>query len=248
VEYLDADALDRLDARAFRRRRPYPWANPEGLLRREGFEKLLASPPEVSRFEAHFGVPRAHGQTPHDRYALDYTPELDVPAPWHAFVAELRGPVYRRFLRRMLGTGAFRLVFHWHYAPRGASISPHCDNRRKLASHIFYLNDDAEWDPDWGGQTLVLDDGGRMSRRSAPGFDAFDAVHASASTGNRSLLFACGPHSWHGMREIRCPEGRMRRVFIAVVLRDPLWERLRRRLAGRLPGRGRRQGPAPAPG
>jgi len=233
VEYLDPAALDRIDARAFRRRRPYPWVNPEGPLRPKAYETLVANAPDLSLFEARFGVPRAHGQTPHDRYALEYTPDLAIPTPWHDFVTELCGPAYRRFLRRMLGTGAFRLVFHWHYAPRGTSISPHCDNRRKLGSHLFYLNDEAEWDPAWGGQTLVLDDGGRMSRRSAPDFDAFDAVHESASTGNRSLLFACGEHSWHGMRELRCPEGRMRRVFIAVVLRDPLRERVRRRLPWR---------------
>jgi hypothetical protein len=34
--------------------------------------------------------------------------------------------------------------------------------------------------------------------------------------GNRSPLFARKEHSWHGVREIRCPEGHMRKVFIVV--------------------------------
>jgi hypothetical protein len=35
--------------------------------------------------------------------------------------------------------------------------------------------------------------------------------------GNRSLLFARQGNSWHGVREIRCPEDRMRKVFIVVI-------------------------------
>ena len=35
--------------------------------------------------------------------------------------------------------------------------------------------------------------------------------------GNRSLLFARGESSWHGVREIRCPPDRYRKVFIVVV-------------------------------
>ena len=52
-----------------------------------------------------------------------------------------------------------------------ATCSPHCDAVWKLGSHIFYFNED--WNPGWGGETLVLDDGGRFSRRSAPDFDDF---------------------------------------------------------------------------
>jgi len=34
----------------------------------------------------------------------------------------------------------------------GCAVSPHCDAVRKLATHIFYFNTEADWDPGWGGR------------------------------------------------------------------------------------------------
>jgi hypothetical protein len=96
-------------------------------------------------------------------------------------------------------------------------VSPHCDARHKIGSHIFYFNTEEDWDPSWGGETLILDDGGRFDRRSAPRFDEFDRVITAPALGNCSLLFARRANSWHGVREIRCPEGAYRKVFIVVL-------------------------------
>jgi len=215
MNYLDRDALDALDARDFRSRRPYPWLSPTALLTEGGFLELAAALPPVSRFTEVFGKARKHGQKPHDRYALEWEPGLELPRPWCEFIDELRGEVYRDFLARMLGTPV-RLRFHWHYTPRGCSVSPHCDARRKIGSHIFYFNPVGEWDPAWGGQTLVLDDRGTFHRDSNPDFDAFDCVAASEVTGNSSFLFLRNGNSWHGVREVTAPEGLFRRVFIVV--------------------------------
>jgi hypothetical protein len=217
TSYLDFDRLAAFDAGAFRRTRPYPWANPARLLTDEGYAALRRTLPEPSQFTESFGVARSHGQMPHDRLTLEYRDDLPVARPWHEFVAELRGPEYRRFIRRTFDRSRFRLNFHWHYTPNGCSVSPHCDARRKLGSHIFYLNNEEDWDPSWGGETLVLDDGGRFSHASAPKFDDFDAVISSDAMGNRSLLFARAGNSWHGVREIRCPPGKYRKVFIVVI-------------------------------
>jgi hypothetical protein len=219
VHYLNFDKLDALDAAAFRTAEPYPWSNPADLLTAEGYTRLLESLPDVEEFENRFGVQRAHGQQSHDRWALEYRDDLDVDHAWHDFVAELRGPEYRAFVSRMFPGAAFRLSFHWHYTPRGCSVSPHCDNRRKLGSHLFYLSDDKDWDPAWGGETLILDDADGLERRSAPGFDDFREIISAEALGNRSLLFHTGPGSWHGVRKITCPEGIMRKVFIVVINR-----------------------------
>jgi hypothetical protein len=216
--YLDPDRLAALDARAFRSARPYPHVNPAGLLTAGAHARLSATLPDVALFEERFGVPRKHGQASHDRYTLEHEDGLALAEPWRAFLAELRGGAYRAFLRRMLGVRLFDLQYHWHYAPAGCSISPHCDSPRKLGSHIFYFNDPA-WRPEWGGQTLVLDDNGRFERRSAPAFDAFEREIASEVCGNQSFLFARRESSWHGMRPLRCPDGHMRRVFIVVINR-----------------------------
>jgi hypothetical protein len=218
MRFLDETRLAEVEERAFQQRRPYPWINPEGLLRDEAFELLSKAAPNVAHFEASFGQQRAHGQKNHDRYNLEYErADPHVPQIWHEFAAELRAEPYERFIRRLFGTRSFRLRFHWHYAPRSCQVSPHCDSKSKLGSHIFYLNREEEWDSSWGGETLVLDDGGRFSRRSAPEFSDFDDVIHAQTLGNRSFVFQRGEHSWHGVEEIRCPEGQMRKVFIVSI-------------------------------
>ncbi len=216
MQYLNLRRLEAIDAAAFRATKPYPWLNPEGILTDAGYERLLQTLPDPALFRASFGMKRLHGQKSHDRLTLDYSPDLPIDDAWHAFARELNGEVYRRFLTRLFGRGFFKLEMHWHYTPRGCSVSPHCDSRRKLGSHIFYFSDPSTWDASWGGETLILDDNGRFPANSAPEFSDFDAATVPEALGNRSLIFARAPHSWHGVRELTCPEGVYRKVFIVV--------------------------------
>jgi len=217
MSYLDFDRLEALDSKSFRAARPFPWINPQGLLSEDGYLRLLDTLPPVSSFSRIFGKRRSYGQQSHNRLALEYSPDLELAEPWREFINELESKRYAAFLQRMFGRRGLKLSFHWHYTPRGCSVSPHCDAAHKLGSHIFYLNREDQWDPHWGGETVVLDDNGRFDHKSAPAFEDFDSAVGSEATGNRSLLFARGAKSWHGVREITCPEGQYRKVFIAVV-------------------------------
>ncbi len=217
MRYLDLERLKAIDVSRFRATKPYPWVNPEKLLTDEGFGALYENLPDLPLFNREFGVQRSHGQYPHDRLALEYRDDLPISRHWHDFVAELGALDYRRFMRRMYDMRFLSLTFHWHYTPNGCSVSPHCDALRKLGSHIFYFNTGQDWEEDWGGQTLVLDDLGQFPRKSAPRFQDFSREVAAQGIGNRSLIFARGESSWHGVREIKCPEGRFRKVFIVVV-------------------------------
>ncbi len=238
MQYLDYDRLAELSETEFQQTHPFPWMNPAGLLTEAGYERLMNNLPRVDQMTPSFGKKRSHGQQPHDRYALEYNEALDVAQPWHDFVAELKSDAYYEFIKRMFGRGRFKFNFHWHYAPNGASVSPHCDATRKLGSHIFYLSSPETWQPEWGGDTVILDDGGRFPRKSAPKFEDFDRAYAGESIGNYSLLFQRQERSWHGVREINCPEGRYRKVFI-VVINDRLRAGLRT-FAGKLKGEARR--------
>lgn len=232
MTYLDYDRLAALDPVAYQTRDPYPYANPEGLLHEEGYRKLIENLPPIEMFEKVEGKQRAHGQQPHDRLALEYEDGLPLPSPWQEFIDELRDGPYVKLMSRLVGVPDIALRFHWHWATRGNSVSPHCDALRKYGSHIFYLNTADDWDPAWGGETLVLDDSGRFPRSSAPDFDAFDRIiHADAGR-NRSFIFTRRGDSWHGVQEITCPEGRYRKVFI-VVLNKPDWRQRVARLLGR---------------
>ncbi|MCI0431761.1 MAG: hypothetical protein L0210_14620, partial [Rhodospirillales bacterium] len=217
MKYINESVMNGLDAAAFQQQRPYPWLNPEGFLTADGFARLADSLPEPELFDKRFGEKRKHGQAPHDRLALEYRPDLPLAQPWRDFVDELRSPTYRGFLERMFGRRALRLVLHWHYTPNGCSVSPHCDARRKLGSHIFYFNTEKDWQPDWGGETLILDDNGRFVPDSAPKFEDFDRIMPAKAIGNSSLLFMRREQSWHGVREIRCPPDHLRKVFIVVI-------------------------------
>lgn len=228
MNYLNYEKLASIETDAFRHRRPYPWINPAGVLTEAGYRRLLETQPDLPLFEANFGKQRAHGQRSHDRYTLEYREDLEVAQPWKDFVAELKGQPYLGFLKRLFAVRTLALNFHWHYTPSGCVVSPHCDARHKLGSHIFYLNTPQDWDPDWGGETLVLDDGGRLSCKSAPAFDDFERIVRSETLGNCSLLFARTDHSWHGVNEIRCPQGALRKVFIVVANRADPVTRLKR--------------------
>jgi len=232
MTYLDFERLEQLDPAEYQSRKPYPWVNPEGLLTDEGFRSLHETLPDVSIFEKSFGKARRGGQKSHDRFTLEYKDGVALSRPWQGFLEELRSDRYRDALRRLLGVHALRLSFHWHYAPSGCSVSPHCDAPRKLGSHIFYFNTADDWDPSWGGETVVLDDGGRFDRDSAPEFEDFDSAESSQSIGNWSLIFSRRGNSWHGVRPVQCPEGAMRKVFIVVINNDSLRYRIRNAIRG----------------
>ncbi len=217
MTYVDTDRLTAIgaEAPAFLERQPYPWLGMQGVIREDGFRRLCAELPALELFEQQFGHARGHGQQGHDRYALQYNPRLDssLSPAWREFIAELQGDEYAAFLRRMYGLSPHErivLSMHWHFAPNGASVSPHTDARRKIGSHIFYFNTEQDWDPAWGGQTVVLDDGGDRAAHSSPDFDDMPQVAMSTILGNQSFMFKRTEHSWHAVRPITCPPGALR--------------------------------------
>jgi len=218
--FIDPEGLRAFDVTGFHGQSPFPWATWYEPVRRERYAELRRSLPKPEAFRRVAGRLRRFGQRPHDRYVLDYRSDLPVAPCWHEFVAELQGAAYRELIARLLGTGAFRLNFHWHFTPRGCSVSPHCDAEWKLGSHIFYFNTEFDWDAAWGGSTVILDDAGQISHRSAPDFDDFATTHDEPCIGNRSMLFARTDHSWHGVRPLTSPDGALRKVFIVEFLKD----------------------------
>ena len=230
MAYLNFDRLNVIDPAIFQAQKPYPWINPQELITPDGYQQLLTSLPDVSLLEGRFGEKRAHGQQSHDRYTLEYHDGLPLAKPWKEFMEELHGKRYHDFLKGLLGVSSLELNFHWHYTPNGCSVSPHCDAKHKLGSHIFYFNTEADWDPAWGGETVVLETNKQLNRKSAPKFEDFDRAISSKALGNYSFLFARKEPSWHGVREIQCPPDRMRKVFIVVINRFTPLDRLGRLL------------------
>ena len=233
MNYIDFDRLDALSTEEFSAARPYPSWNPQGLLTDEGFQALLDNMPGMDLFDEKFGKERRAGQKPHDRYSLEYRPDTQVAQPWQEFIAELRSDRYRGHIARLLEARKIEFRFHWHYTPTGANVSPHCDARREHGSQLFYFNSSADWDPAWGGETLLLDDGDGLDYNSAPTLEEFASVHRLDGFGNYSALLKRCDHGWHAVRPIECPEDKLRRVFIIVVYPDSLFWKVRDRVVGK---------------
>jgi len=235
--FINGQVMASIDAAGFQAQRPYPWANPQYFIQPGRYGELLDSLPPLTQFRAFFGKTRKHGQGSHDRYVLDYERGMALAPAWRECVEELCGAQYRRFICGLLGVSSVRFRFHWHFTPRGGEVTPHCDSRGKIGSQIFYLNTERDWQWDWGGETVILDDGGRFPADSAPGFDDFDEEIRAQTRDNRSLIFGRRGNSWHGVRPIRCPGDHHRKVFIVVFeehrpLRTAL-KKARRLAAGR---------------
>lgn len=217
MEYLNRAILQALSAEGFREQQPYPWTNLANTLTPEGYEALRQSMPDTSQAEKQVGKKRAYGQAPHNRFLLHYRPGVEVAQPWKEFLAELQGPVYMDFLRRVLGPREFIPTFEWYYAWEGCAVSPHCDAVRKLATQIFYFNTEADWNPGWGGEILILDSERQFKAHSGPSFDDLKVAASLRPSGNGSLLFQRTPHSWHGVKPLQCPEGQLRKLFIVTI-------------------------------
>ncbi len=80
---------------------------------------------------------------------------------------------------------------------------------------------------------LILDDGGRFHPNSARNFEDFDRALGSRALGNYNLPCARKGNSWHGVCEIRSPQGALRKVFIVVITHLRLASRIRDFLLGR---------------
>lgn len=233
MRFINFDKLEQITREDFEAIKPYPYANEKGLLTDEGFQALLDNMPDLSLFAQNVGKKRRAGQAPHDRYSLEYAPDTPVPQPWQAFIRELCSDRYRKNISRILGAGKIGFRFHWHYTPAGCWVSPHTDSPREYGSHLFYFNAEGDWDPNWGGDTLVLDDGGRLDYDSAPRLEEFEAEIACKSIGNYSAIMKRTDHAWHAVRPIRCPPDKFRRLFVVVVNPDSIFWKMRDRLIGK---------------
>lgn len=238
MNYLNLENLDAVSASAFQTQKPYPWTDMRGTLTEQGWNTLRDTLPDIADFRMMVGVKRSHGQAPHNRGILHYVAGMAVAEPWKEFIAELNGPLYDAFLRRMLGLNPSQeiiLTMEWYYAWQGCSVSPHCDARRKIATHIFFFANDEDWPREWGGDILILDDEGRFKAHSAPQFDDLKVAASLDLRKNGSLLFQRTEHSWHGVRPLVSPTPDVYRKLFIVTVNIPSFQVWWRRLRGKDP-------------
>jgi hypothetical protein len=132
--------------------------------------------------------------------------------PWEirAFLNEVNGPTFVRFLEKMTGIEGLIPDPHLyggglHQSLPGGHLGLHVDYNyhqdwkldRRLNA-ILYVNDD--WNESWGSNLELWD------------CDVKECVQSIAPFGNRLVVFNTDEKSWHGHPDpLCCPDGRTRR-------------------------------------
>lgn len=225
--FIDLEQLNSLPVDEFRRRTPFPWFEISRFLTPSGFEALHQTFPHLELFEKHVNQTRAYGQRPHNRYYLAYEASIyhprkssgagivqrnDLSQEWTMFIEELQtSEPYLQMIRSLFELSSFRIRFAWHMGFKDSEVSPHVDSSSKAGTHILYFNTRQDWEPAWGGSTLVL--GNKQSTSDSPDFTDFAQTVQIENVGNRSFLFKNGSNAWHGMKPLQSPQGVYRRTF-----------------------------------
>ncbi len=219
MKIFNEEVLNSIDEKKFLSKTPFPWLNEKNLLNFDAFKELSDTPIDIDLFDKQYGIVRDFGQKSHDRYELIFKKNLftKLPSIWQDFLNELFSLNYISFIKRILGIDEFSIKFHWHYATGGGDLSPHTDSPKKIASHLFYMNNHKNWDNRWGGHTMVLDDDNLLDWKTAPKLEDFRSVKKVNILENYSLLFKRTDHSWHALDEIQCPSDMYRRVFTVII-------------------------------
>ncbi|MDQ3258049.1 MAG: 2OG-Fe(II) oxygenase [Acidobacteriota bacterium] len=228
-EFINYELLENFAPNVFLSKPPYPWHDFHRFLTPEGFAALYENFPPLDVFEVHSDMERVYGQRPHNRYYLAYeesvyaraqagngnkgtVKQANLPEAWRMLMDEFEtSERYRNFIKRLFQVSEFQVRYAWHVGVTNSEVSPHVDGDKKIGTHIFYFNTSEDWNPAWGGATLVL--GSKLTSAMNPDFNDFTAAEAAQITDNHSFLFRNGPHSWHGVKPLTCPEGSYRRLF-----------------------------------
>ncbi|PJD95254.1 MAG: hypothetical protein CK425_09060 [Parachlamydia sp.] len=226
MELINDSVIQSFPLDAFNKRWPFPWHNFHEFLTPEGFSQLYAEFPSLEFFEYHENLSRGSGQRPHNRYYLAYqksiykkddqmggivTSEALTPS-WQQFIHELEtNKNYQDLMHRILGNQPFEMRYAWHAGMSTNEVSPHCDNISKIATHIFYFNTSEDWNMEWGGALIVLGD--KLTPVQNPDFKDFMTSTPIKILDNHSFLFKNTPNAWHGVKALKSPEGKYRRLF-----------------------------------
>lgn len=140
-----------------------------------------------------------------------------LPDVWQKFVNELLDPKgeYQEWLRESFNLKDFSIRLDFHRIVNARDVAPHCDNRKKIGSHLMYFMPDG-WKEEYGGQTYFYKD--KLKKVCDPEAEDFGNHIKIPTLGNGSLLFknVCNG-GWHGVSAISNDVG-LHRQTVGVVI------------------------------
>ncbi|CCB85052.1 MULTISPECIES: hypothetical protein [Parachlamydia] len=226
MELINESVIRSFPLESFLKRWPFPWHNFHEFLTEESFKQLHDEFPPLELFEYHENLARGKNQRPHNRYYLAYEKSkysedkekvgaihAEFLSPtWQKFLHEIEtNAPYQNLMKQILGEQRYQIRYAWHMGISTNEVSPHCDNASKVATHIFYFNTSEDWDLAWGGALLVLGD--KLTPNQNPDFQDFMTSTPINFLDNYSFLFKNTPNAWHGVKALKSPPGKYRRLF-----------------------------------
>ncbi|MBS4167849.1 2OG-Fe(II) oxygenase [Parachlamydia sp. AcF125] len=224
MQLINESVIHSFPAETFLKRWPFPWHNFHQFLTAESFKQLCEEFPPLELFKYHENLARGKNQRSHNRYYLAYEKSkyeeekegvihADGLSPlWQQFLHEIETNLaYQNLMKQILGDQKYQRRYAWHMGISSNEVSPHCDNASKIATHIFYFNTSEEWDLSWGGALLVLGD--KLTTKQNPDFHDFMTSTPITYLNNYSFLFKNTPNAWHGVKALKSPSGKYRRLF-----------------------------------
>lgn len=228
---INYEKLAEFDKKMFYEKETFPFASFYELLTPKSFQQLISNFPNIEKFKKNENLTRKYNQRPHNRYYLSYKKSAEtsdnlpgfikhqeLSKSWQQFIDELESTQYQQFIKQILGVSTFNVKYVWHIGINGSEVSPHCDVEDKLGTHIFYFNTNQDWQEEWGGATVILDE--KQVSALNPDFSDFKTKTSVPFLDNHSLLFKNVPDFWHGVERLNCPEGKHRRIF-SVIFETP---------------------------
>lgn len=200
------------------------WCNPiTGFLSKERFETLAAQYPSFDEIFPHIvehetwkPLTNTPGYICSSRYRVEDSPDLRaaLTPSWRQFLAQIEDPEgeYLPKITEMFAT-PFEVRFTWHLGYEGFYLTPHRDAKRKLATHLFYFNRAAEWEPEWGGNLCKLSGKVEGSDPDNPTFADFQNCEELPLLDNQSVFLYRTEGSWHGVKPMHCGSGKFRLAF-----------------------------------
>lgn len=214
---------DPIHVQEFKEKKPFPSVVYHDLIPANAYNKLKNEFPDNSFFIEQHEKYRG-SQRPHDRFYLCLSEEAtlpgqilhqDLPVIWQKFIESFQSSSYQEYIHRLTGEIPSRIRFAWHRSHLNSEVSPHIDVIQKLGTQIFYFNDADDWNPEWGGNTLLLSK--CRVQKDNPDFHEFDSRLVIDMMKCQSLFFTRTGSSWHGVEKLNCPENYFRNTFNVIL-------------------------------
>lgn len=196
---LDTSKLNDLieNKKSILKKKPYPHANPQGLIKGDFFKNLMENTPSSDE-EISGGVfnNTPYGIKSHIKY--EERNKIKLPDIWQEFLYELEnGGEYKEFISEFIKRKDWHLEYEWSYLWK-QSLHVHPDSERKLFTHLFYLLDETNWNEDWGGQTTVFFKP-KFGKNKSNKFEDYKKTWNPKIVGNYSFFFVKSEKSFHGI-------------------------------------------------